>query len=152
MAATFRPRPSRWLEGTGWQEGDGRYARGTVRAGRRWCAHFVRVPGTSDVRDQLHFGMPAPASCSRARTGSRSFVRDAHTTTPIDVDVSCFPLRTLKGIRRIFQRSLSTIPTDLGKREGRRARALFNPVSRKFAISSPSLAKERRVRYGRRGT
>lgn len=98
VAATYRPRSSRRLEGTGWREGDGRYARVTARAGRAMRAHFVRVPGTSDV---------GPAALWGARfvrfvlARERDLVRSRHNATI--ADMSCFPLR-FKGNETIFRR------------------------------------------------
>lgn len=56
MAAILRPRPSYQLEGAGCWKREGRYAGTTVRAGATTRAHFVRVPGTSDVRPAAFWG------------------------------------------------------------------------------------------------
>jgi len=66
-------------------------------------AHFVRVPGTSDVGPAARFGVPASsASCSRARTGSRSFVRSASQCNDRRRVVFSSPF--FKGNETIFRR------------------------------------------------
>lgn len=100
VAVTYRLRSSCRLEGTGWREGDGRYARATVRAGR-----LMRVALRSCARNEWRgtscaLGCPLRPLRARARTGSRSFGLRHNATI---ADVSCFPLH-FKGNETIFRR------------------------------------------------
>lgn len=84
-------------------EGVGRWEResGYARARRRWGAHFVRVPGTSDVRPAAAlWDACAPVLRARAhRTRSRSLgerARSHHNAIIVEVVVFS-SLRNFKG-------------------------------------------------------
>lgn len=102
-------------------------------------AHFVRVPRTSDVRPAAFIGcLPRPP---RARTGSRSpSVRSAHHNATIGRRVVFSSLQALKGTGRSFPETTLFLSLFLSQslfaiQANSTARALFNPISRKFAIS-----------------